>query len=158
MSAMPPPRTDWVPRLWAKVQRADGDGCWLWTGYVSGNGYGRFRKNHADPSQAAHRLTYELEVGPIPEGHDLDHLCRVRACVRPSHLEPVTRSENLARGDAGGWQRNKDRCDNGHPFTEENTYRRKDRPNRRECRTCRRDARRRFVSRAASNGEFSRLS
>lgn len=91
---------------------------------------------------------YELETGPIPDGLDLDHLCRVRACVRPSHLEPVTRAVNLARGstEQWGWARTKDQCDKGHDFTEANTYRRPDRPTHRGCRICRRDARRRHAA------------
>jgi hypothetical protein len=140
MKAMPPARTPWQPRFWIKV--VDTGTCWLWTGTRARNGYGRFRKDHGGPSFAAHRLAYELLVGPIPEGHDLDHLCRVRRCVNPAHLEPVTRAVNLARGSTEHWgaNRNKDRCDNGHEMTEANTYVRPDRPNRRECRKCRRAA------------------
>ena|SRR5579885_311897 len=73
------------------------DGCWLWTGALS-EGYGRQRVR--DFVYLAHRLVYELLVEPIPEGFDIDHLCRVRRCVNPAHLEPVTRAENLRRGRA----------------------------------------------------------
>jgi len=71
--------------------------CWLWTGGNDRRGYGRF--SDADQRQVlAHRFAYELLVGPIPEGLDLDHLCRVPACVNPAHLEPVTNAENHRRG------------------------------------------------------------
>lgn len=74
----------------------DESGCWLWVGECNDNGYGRFsvkgRKVYA------HRSSYEIHVGPIPEGLHIDHLCRVRNCVNPEHLEPVTRSENVRRG------------------------------------------------------------
>jgi hypothetical protein len=80
----------------AKVAVAS-DGCWNWTGALSRNGYGRFGPQ-AGLTVGAHRFAYELLVGPIPEGLDLDHLCRNRRCVNPAHLEPVGRSENLARG------------------------------------------------------------
>jgi len=71
--------------------------CWEWTAGENGVGYGRF---HVDGRLVyPHRFAYELYVGPIPEGLDLDHVCRNRRCVRPSHLEPVTRRENLLRGD-----------------------------------------------------------
>lgn len=88
-------------------------GCWQWTGYVTPQGYG-LSALHGKKS-LAHRVSYSLLVGDVPEGLDLDHICRNRSCVNPAHLEPVTRSENLKRGfDARG-------CNNGHPYTEENT-------------------------------------
>jgi len=74
------------------------DGCWLFTGALKPNGYGAVEIPGPGPkSVRVHRLVYEHVVGPIPEGLDLDHLCRVRNCVNPDHLEPVTRSENLRR-------------------------------------------------------------
>lgn len=73
--------------------------CWLWQGAVSKTGgYGQVRRNGA--LIVVHRYAYEHEVGPIPDGLDLDHLCRIRHCARPSHCEPVTRGENLRRGYA----------------------------------------------------------
>jgi len=81
-------------RFWPKVDR--GGACWLWTGALYVNGYGAFRGPDGRTIRA-HRFAYERVVGPIPEGLDLDHLCRVRACVNPAHLEPVTRAENLRR-------------------------------------------------------------
>lgn len=109
--------------------------CWIWTGGTDGGDrerYGRYL------NQSAHRVAYESEVGTIPKGMDLDHLCRVRLCVRPDHLEPVTRRENLLRSNHTVTYQNsvKTHCDNGHELTESNTYRRPDRPSR-ECRTCR---------------------
>jgi hypothetical protein len=72
--------------------------CWDWTGSLNGDGYG---KTYVDGTLLlVHRFAYELLVGPIPEGMTLDHLCRNRACLRPSHLEPVTVAENLRRGHA----------------------------------------------------------
>lgn len=70
-------------------------GCWLYTN-VFNNGYGQIQINGRDT--LAHRTAYEYFKGPIPEGLELDHLCRTKACVNPDHLEPVTRSENVRRG------------------------------------------------------------
>lgn len=79
-------------RFWAKVNKT-GD-CWLWTGWRT-NGYGRFTTN--GKNWRAHRFAFEEMRGPIPEGLQLDHLCRVRHCVNPDHLEPVTRQQNMLR-------------------------------------------------------------
>lgn len=72
--------------------------CWLWTGSLTWDGYGLFRENNR--RTGAHRFAYEYHVGPIPAGLQLDHLCRVRNCVNPDHLEPVTASENTRRAYA----------------------------------------------------------
>jgi hypothetical protein len=95
-------------RFWAKVDKTDG--CWLWQGIDNGNGYGRF--GLYGKSVYAHRFAYELLVGPIPEGLHLDHLCRVRLCVRPSHLEAVTQVENNRRAPRP--KRTRLHCPRGH--------------------------------------------
>lgn len=117
------------------------DGCWLWIASTARGGYGQF--NDGRTMRRAHRWAYEHFVGPIPEGLDLDHLCRVRACVNPAHLEPVTRSVNLKRGYAARGVRT--HCAQNHAFTPENTFQR---PRGRGCRTCRNNASRVSKARA----------
>lgn len=120
-------------RFWSKVDRRGSDDCWLWTASVCREGYGRFNATDIDlPSTLAHRIAYEWTVGPIPEGLHLDHLCRVRNCVNPAHLEPVTAAENTRR--AANFNRSKMMCDSGHPFSPDNTvvY-----DGKRACRACR---------------------
>lgn len=92
-------------------------GCWLWIGAVSG-GYGR--KQHDGKVQQAHRVSYQLHVGPVPAGKVLDHKCRTKLCVNPDHLEPVTQSENIKRGALprllAARQQVKTHCPQGHPL------------------------------------------
>ena len=109
-------------------------GCWLWVGTTSPNGYGRFWSKGR--LAYAHRHAYERWVGPIPDGLQLDHLCRVRCCVNPGHLEAVTCRENLLRGETfQAANAAKTHCIRGHEFTPENTHVRKG--GGRDCRTCR---------------------
>src|SRR5690242_4725322 len=85
-------------RFWFHVNKTPT--CWLWIGWKSHNGYGRFSINASKKVQA-HRFAYELLRGPIPAGLQIDHLCRVPACVNPAHMEVVTASVNQKRGTAG---------------------------------------------------------
>lgn len=74
-------------------------GCWLWTGWESGNGYGKISVR--GKAMMAHRVVYELEIGPIPEGRILDHeVCNIRCCCNPHHLDPCTVQVNTHRGGA----------------------------------------------------------
>lgn len=87
---------DTPTRFWAKVEKTNG--CWLWTGGTA-RGYGQFRLGGGRGSKnvRAHRYAYELLVGPIPAGLEIDHTCENKLCVRPDHLEPVTKKVNLER-------------------------------------------------------------
>lgn len=124
-------------RFWPKVNRDGADGCWLWTASLNDAGYGQIY-NGAGRPERAHRVAYELLVGPIPPGLHLDHLCRVRHCVNPAHLEPVTIAENNRRAAAAAvpGARRKTHCRNGHAFTPGNT--RMDPSGFQRCRTCER--------------------
>lgn len=137
-------------RFWVKVQ-GDGDmaSCWVWGGaLVKGTGYGMFTINAAitdarERTQVvrAHRYAWEFMNGPVPEGLQLDHLCRNRACCNPWHLQPVTPLVNTRRGIGHG---SETQCPQGHPYDEANTYTPPG-TRRRYCRTCqqgRRDERR----------------
>jgi hypothetical protein len=89
------PRTPLPDRFWRRVIKAQPDECWLWTGTLH-RGYGHFSVSRG-VTKYAHRIAYELTIGPIPDGLELDHLCRNKVCVNPQHLEPVTKTENLQR-------------------------------------------------------------
>lgn len=124
-------------RFWAKVIKGERpDSCWEWAGCHNHKGYSHFSLE-GGRTVGAHRYSYELVIGPIPEGLQLDHLCRNRGCVNPAHLEPVTNQENSRRGDVGGWQRRLTHCKHGHPFTPENTFVPKSSA-RRVCKVCER--------------------
>lgn len=106
-------------RFWALVQITDT--CWLWEGSLT-DGYGKFEPT-THIYYRAHRYAYEMIVGPIPEGLTLDHLCRVRHCVNPSHLEPVSIGENNLRGESIAAQNaRKTICKYGHPLDADNTW------------------------------------
>jgi hypothetical protein len=123
-----------LDRLMARVT-VDENGCWLYTGVIQHHGYGRI--GAAGRMVYTHRVTFEHHVGPIPEGLQLDHRCRVRACCNPAHLEAVTCQENLRRGATlNAANAAKTHCLNGHPFDEANTY--VDPKGHRVCRACRR--------------------
>ena len=87
-----------VDRMWERIEPEPMSGCWIYMGHRS-NGYGKLRiGGRKGTTQWAHRVMYEELIGPIPKGLQLDHLCRNRVCVRPSHLEPVTNKVNASRG------------------------------------------------------------
>lgn len=89
---LPVPAAD---RFIRKIDKTDT--CWEWQGARFAGGYGMFNPTHTT-TVTAHRFAYELFVGPIPDGLDIDHLCRNRSCVNPAHMEPVTEAENTRRG------------------------------------------------------------
>lgn len=101
--------------------------CWVWVGRLSRHGYGRLRRGAR--LVFAHVHVYETLVGPVPEGLELDHTCRVRACVNPAHLEPVTHAENMRRARPAERKR-------GHQMVGSNVYVRPD-SGKRMCLTCR---------------------
>lgn len=135
-------------RFWAKTTSGAG-GCWIWTGADDGYGYGSLsvgsRANGTKRAVRAYRYAYERIVGSVPEGLQLDHLCRVRRCVNPAHLEPVTRRVNLLRGmTITRANAEKTHCPRQHPYDSANTYVTK--RGTRACRACSRlhQARRRM--------------
>jgi hypothetical protein len=154
-----------LPSLWERLNsftnqcgptplhRPDLGACWIFTGAKVGGGYGIIALGDGT-MRVAHRVSYELYVGPIPEGLVLDHLCVVPACVNPGHLEPVTQRENLRRRDAyHGMATALDACKNGHPFDEKNTSYTGPNKEWRVCRTCKRESRAQYVARKREQNE-----
>ena len=115
-----------------RIDFAGAGGCWLWSFPLNANGYGVTPLWHGRTSRLAHRALWEALVGPIPEGMVLDHLCLVRNCLNPDHLDPVTQAENARRVKV----KLVTQCRRGHEYTAANTYARPD--GYRECQQCRR--------------------
>lgn len=132
-----------LDRFWAKIKVDAKTGCWLWTGHVSKiSGYGQFWDGIK--VVGAHVFSFVTFKGPLPKGKEPDHLCRVRRCVNPAHLEAVTRRENLLRGDTiPARKAAQTHCEHGHPFKGKNLYRARN--GTRQCRICRRDGYRKWV-------------
>lgn len=120
-----------LARFESKVERSDR--CWLWRGTIHVEGYGHFSLN--SKAVPAHRVAYQVAKGPIPEGLQIDHLCKVRNCVNPDHLEAVTQRVNVLRGDGACAQHARaTHCRSGHPLSGDNL--RHDNRGQRVCITC----------------------
>ena len=131
-------------RFWPKVKKTET--CWLWMGFLNNWGYGLF---FDDVQIHSHRWAYIQAKGPIPTGLQIDHLCRVRHCVKPDHLEAVTLYVNILRGEGRSAQNaRKTKCIRGHPLSGENLYVRPD--GKRQCRECKRQLRRLAAIRTAA--------
>lgn len=142
-----------IPRFDSKVKVSEtsfhnGTPCWEWQASKV-NGYGVFSVGRGK-GNLAHRYAYESLLGPIPDGLVIDHLCRNKCCINPSHLEPVSQKENLNR--APTWQGNRTHCPRGHEYTQENS---KPVRNGKTCRQCHRDSIRKWRQKkyAARKGE-----
>lgn len=133
---IPTPENKTQKRMYARLDESP-SGCWLWRN-PSRNGYGYIWVTEQRRSQPAHRFSYETFVGAIPAGMQIDHLCRVRNCVNPRHLEAVTGRENILRGVSPPAQNARvTHCRKGHPYDISNTYTSK--RGMRYCRACARE-------------------
>lgn len=118
-------------RFWRKVRKSDD--CWVWTAAVDGTGRGNFWISRRVGNLKAHRFAYETEVGSVPAGAVIDHLCRNPLCVNPSHLRVCTNKENILCGVSfSAVNAKKTQCPNGHAYDQI------DSTGRRRCRRCRR--------------------
>ncbi len=133
-------------RLWEKANKTET--CWLWTAYINKFGYGVIG-TYDKKTALAHRVSFELTKGPIPEGLEINHLCEVKNCINPDHLEAITRAEHILKTDfqGGKYQKNKTHCVNGHSFQETDVYITKE--GHRKCRACGRAADKRRSPRRA---------
>lgn len=143
----------------AKISIAE-NGCWPWIGAKTPKGYGHIKQGRKTVS--SHRIAYELWVGTIPDGHELDHTCHTadeacrggndcphRGCMNAEHLEPVSGTENILRGRCpSAVNARKTECVHGHPFNPENTYLTP--RGHRMCRICKRAAKKRQLRRRAA--------
>ena len=125
--------------------------CWIYTGYIDKDGYGSVMMNRK--VYRVHCAVYEHFRGVIPEGLEIDHLCRNRACANPDHLEPVTRRINQLRGETfSALNSLKTYCPKGHSYSGENLY--VDPKGGRRCITCGREDFKRYYQKAKSLGTW----
>lgn len=117
-----------IDRLADKFEVDHETGCWNWTAAMSAAGYGRVRVGESN--KLAYRAVWEMTVEPVPDGLELDHLCRNTRCINPDHLEPVTHAENMRRSPPAQVRF----CPSGHLYDDENTYWHR---GHRQCRACR---------------------
>ena len=131
-----------IDKFWSKVDRKSNDECWEWLGSDNGHEYGRFYAGGGKDNPLtyyAHRYSYTLYYGEIPEGLEIDHLCKNRKCVNPLHLEAVTTKVNVLRSDSLSAKRARQEfCIRGHPLFGDNLY---EAGGKRMCKQCREDNR-----------------
>lgn len=140
----------WEHIYWSRFEEKfitePNSGCWLWIGAIKNNGYGNFA--YGNKFLLAHRFAYMALVGDIPNGYEIDHLCRVRCCINPDHLEAVTTRVNVLRsGSLSAKNARKTHCPNGHPLSGDNLVGHWLRKGMRLCRICY-NARKRIENRA----------
>ena len=142
---MPPRTRPLAERFWPKVDKSDPSGCWIWTAARNPvSGYGQVGAGGRYGGMLlAHRVAYELTVGPIPDGMTLDHVCNRRECVNPAHLDPCTTQVNTARG-----KERRTACRVGHP-RRGNISRAPDGAER--CRACNTERAREYRARARAD-------
>lgn len=134
--------SDPIKRFWSHVKKTNT--CWNWLAGKSKTGYGIFKFN--DKFMLVHRLSYELSKRKIPQGKQLDHLCRNRACVNPDHLEVVTNKENVLRGiGISAINARKTHCIRGHELIDHNLVIEKN--GSRQCRLCKNEKNKKFMNR-----------
>lgn len=131
------------PALRKKIVFYEPTGCWIWCGAVGSGGYGNAWDGSAHRYVSAHCKIFEWISGPVPTGLELDHICRIRQCCNPAHLEPVTRLENLRRAGAldrlrafSKSRQERTHCGRGHELNSENL---RIFNGKRHCMACRRE-------------------
>jgi len=146
MTGRPP--SDPIPRIMQKVERVPFSTCWIFIGNTNSDGYGLIGVSPWPKRAYVHRLMYERSKGQIDPGLEIDHLCRVRCCCNPDHLEAVTSRENTRRGLNSEITRRrhaqKTHCPQGHPYSGDNLHIKPD--GDRVCKTCRAEQKRRARS------------
>jgi hypothetical protein len=150
--------SDFAEKFWARVYKRGPDECWPWMRAVSDNGYGQVIDTRSPapekvgprkygPQRGAHVVAHELAIGPVPMGHEVDHLCETRSCCNPAHLEATTRTTNATRAYG-----QRDECLYGHPLDGIRRSRKSDGRvvQQRYCKACQRAHRRAHLARKAA--------